>query len=81
MTTAELVRILQSHPADMRVVVNGYEDGYDDLSPEQLRVVKIALNTGKLQWEGMHGDPDGLRARAPDGAEMVDALVLRRVSN
>ncbi len=31
MTVAELIRILQSHPQDLRVVVDGYEDGYDDL--------------------------------------------------
>ena len=29
------------------MVVNGYEDGYDDLSPKQVSTVKIALNTGK----------------------------------
>ena len=57
MTVAELISILQNHAADLRVVVNGYEDGYDDLSPEQLRVVKISLNTGKHPWEGAHGDP------------------------
>ena len=81
MTTAELVEILQDYPSDLRVVVNGYEDGYDDLSPEQLSVVKIALNTGKHDWEGKHGDPDGLTRSAPDGAEAVEALVMRRVSN
>ena len=73
--------ILQNHAADLRVVVNGYEDGYDDLSPEQLRVVKISLNTGKHPWEGAHGDPAGLSRNAPDDAKLVEALVLRRVSN
>lgn len=81
MTVAELIRLLQRHPPNLRVVVDGYEDGYDDLSPEQLTVIKIALSTGKHRWEGQHGNPSGLTRRAPDGAEVVEALVLQRVSN
>ena len=77
MTVEQLVRLLRDYPPDLRVVVDGYEDGYDDLSPEQLSVVRIALNTGKHRWEGQHGDPNGLA----DGAEVAEALVLRRVSN
>ena len=40
MTVYELMQLLRKHPPDLRVVVDGYEDGYDDLSPEQLRMVK-----------------------------------------
>ena len=47
MTIADLVEVLQNYPPDLHVVVNGYEDGYDDLAPEQVSPVKIALNTGK----------------------------------
>ena len=36
MTVGQLIRILQSYPPNLRVVVNGYEEGYDDLSPEQV---------------------------------------------
>ena len=78
MTVGELIRILAGHPADLRVVVNGYEDGYDDLSPGQISRVRIALNTGKHKWEGRHGDPHDA---APEDAEVVEALLLRRVSN
>ena len=78
MTVTELVRMLAAHPADLRVVVNGYEDGYDDLSPGQISRIRIALNTGKHKWEGRHGDSDG---GAPEDAEVVEALLLRRVSN
>ena len=81
MTVAELVQQLQRHPPDLRVVVDGYEDGYDDLSPEQIAEMKIALNTGKHRWEGMHGDLHGLTRHAPDDAEVVEALVLQRTSN
>ena len=69
--------MLRDYPLDLRVVVNGYEDGYDDLSAEQLAVVRVALNTGQNRWDGQHGDPNGLT----DDADVVEALVLRRVSN
>ena len=55
MSVYELIWLLEQHPPDLRVVVNGYEDGYDDLTPEQLSLVKIALNTGNHPWEGQHG--------------------------
>lgn len=77
MNVDELIRLLAKHQPDLRVVVNGYEEGYDDLSPGQLAVVRVALNTGKNRWEGQHGDPSGLT----DDADVVEALVLRRVSN
>ena len=47
MTVRELIDLLQQHPAGLRVVVNGYEEGYDDLSPQQISTAEIALNTGK----------------------------------
>ena len=77
MTVKELADLLATYPSDLRVVVNGYEDGYDDLSPEHIASVEIALNVGKHQWEGQHGDRNGL----PDESPAVEALVLRRVSN
>ena len=76
MTVAELIQQLQRHPPDLRVVVDGYENGYDDLSPEQLALITITLNTGKHHWEGRHGDSDG-----PNDAEVAQALVMRLVSN
>ena len=81
MTVGQLVRVLESYPQDMRVVVDGYEGGYDDLSLGQVSLVRIALNTGKHEWEGKHGDPDGPTGRAPDNTDTIEALVLRRVSN
>ena len=81
MTIGELIRLLESYPPDMRVVVNGYEEGYDDLSPEQISVAKILLNTGVHAWEGRHGDPRDVAEPSPSHVRPVDALVLRRTSN
>lgn len=81
MTVDEMINVLKGYPGDLRVVVNGYEDGYDDLSPGQISVAPIALNTGVHDWQGRHGEADPVSADAPESATTVDALVLRRVSN
>ena len=81
MTIEELMQLLERYPPDMRVVVNGYEEGYDDLSPEQISVARILLDTGVHAWEGRHGDPRDVSERSPNHARPVDALVLRRTSN
>ena len=81
MTVKELIRLLETYPADMRVVVNGYEEGYDDLSLEQVSVVRVLLNTGTEAWQGRHGDPRDVPDRPPEQADAVDALVLGRESN
>ena len=81
MTVSELIELLQAYPTNLRVVVNGYEEGYDDLSPEQISVAKISLNTGTHHWEGQHGDPRHRAEETSDGIEVEEALVLRRVSN
>ena len=52
MTVKELVELLGKYPDDLRVVVNGYEDGFDDLSPERVSVIKMQLDTQIHDWEG-----------------------------
>ena len=81
MLVRELIELLRQYPADLRVVVNGYENGYDDLTPERISTEKISLNTGKHEWDGRHGNPPHLEEETLDGAEVVEALVLRRTSN
>ena len=61
MTVGQLTRLLQNYPQDVRVVVDGYEDGYDDLTPKKLRMVKLSLNTGAREYVGAHGDVDYVR--------------------
>ena len=81
MTVSELIELLREYPASLRVVVNGYEEGYDDLSPQQLSIAKICLNIGTHRWEGQHGDPPYPAGRNPGKAKVTEALVLQRVSN
>lgn len=81
MSVRDLIDLSGDYPEDMRVVVNGYEEGYDDLSPGQIYVTPIALNMGARDWEGLHGDPDDRPSTSGEAATVVDALVLRRTSN
>ena len=78
MTVKELVEHLGKYPDDLRVVVNGYEDSFDDLSPERISAIKIQLNTQIHDWEGQHSDFHGLETEITDDAEIVEALVFRR---
>ena len=78
MTVKELVEFLGKYPNDLRVVVNGYEDGFDDVSPERISVIKIQLDTQTYDWEGQHSDFYGSEEEIADDAEIVEALVFRR---
>ena len=81
MTVNELIETLKAHPGDLRVVVNEYEYGYDDLSPRQISVVSIVLDAGAHDWEGRHGEPGDAPTDASGPVKIVDALVLRRTSH
>ena len=77
MTVKELTEFLEKYPDDLRVVVNGYEDGYDDILPERISITKIQLDAGEYDWEGQHNTP--LPANEPtDDTKIVDALVFHR---
>ena len=80
MTVKELVELLGKYPDDLRVVVNGYEDGYDDLSPERISVIETQLDTQIYDWEGQHSDAHSSEKEISDDAKIVEALVFRRVS-
>ncbi|MGV8139232.1 MAG: hypothetical protein AB2L20_28905 [Mangrovibacterium sp.] len=55
MTVAELIQQLQTLPSEIRVVVSGYEDGYNDLL--QLKIVKIKPNVDAYWFDGMFFRP------------------------
>ena len=78
MTVQQLIALLANHPSDLRVVVNGYEDGFDDVEPERVSVERIELDVGAHWWEGRHAAAD--RRADAHGVRVVDALVLWRAS-
>ena len=78
MTVKELMEFLGKYPDDLRVVVNGYEDGYDDILPERISTRKIQLDAGTHDWEGKHNDPPYETEATTDDAKIVEALVFHR---
>ena len=75
MTVNELVQLLAAYPPDLRVVVNGYEEGYDDHDAHLVRVREIRLDAGDKWWAGRHRDSEDTRT---EGSGAVNALVLHR---
>ena len=81
MTVRDMIGLLREFPEDMRMVVSGYEQGFDDLSPEQITIISVALNTGVHQWEGQHGYSGDLPASSLEVATITEVLALHRTSN
>lgn len=54
MNVKELIEILEKYPPDMRVVVEGYEDGYDDITI--IKELSIKLNANKEFYYGAHAE-------------------------
>lgn len=52
MTVAELIEQLKKCPADARVVVEGYEDGFDDLI--EVKEILLELNHYEEWYYGEH---------------------------
>jgi hypothetical protein len=56
MTIKELIQELQKYPEDTRVLVHGYEDGFDDVSEVKEGVFNENVNT---EWYyGKHQEAD-----------------------
>ena len=75
MTVGDLVRELSRYPDDLRVMVSGYEDGFDDLEPGLLSVQDVALHQHPEWFYGRHDIPfpeDG------EDIQTVPALLIRR---
>ena len=56
MTVAELIEQLLKLKPDARVIVNGYEAGYEDVKGVEYR--DIRLNVNDNWYEGPHEEPD-----------------------
>ena len=76
MTISELIKLLERYPPDMRVVVSGYEEGYDDLEPGCVRVADLRLNVNTRWYVGRHDEayPDN----KDRGSGSAKALILER---
>ena len=72
MTVSELIEMLKNYPGDMRVIVNGYEGGYNDPSVKTEPVV-FDYNDADKWYYGSHES-----ARFVEGNDGVECVVLSR---
>ena len=64
----------------MRVVVNGYEQGCDDLPPEQITVIPMALTLVFTNGRGDHGERTRTIIARSLKRLCIEVLALRRIS-
>ena len=76
MTVDELMRLLESYPPDLRVMVSGYEEGYDDLEPRFIKVADIRLNVNSRWYAGRHDE--AYTDNENKGRGKTKALILER---
>ena len=74
MNVDQLIKRLQMFPPDLRVVVSGYEGGYDDV--DHLEKIKLALNVNDEWYYGKHEDATTIFGKDVEKrkANAVDAL-------
>ena len=60
MTAKELIQHLQTLPPDIKIVVRGYEDGYNDIL--KLKPIKIKPNENAYWYEGEYEESKDVEA-------------------
>jgi len=60
MTASELIRKLNDLPPETKIVVRGYENGYNDII--MLRKLTITVNKERMWWDGEFIDSNEAQA-------------------
>jgi hypothetical protein len=68
MTAKELIEKLTSYPAEVRVLVDGYEGGFSEISSVKITMVK--LNANSENYNGPHDEVEGAD---------TEVIVIRRL--
>ena len=77
MTVKQLIEILQQIPdQDTRVMVKGYERGYDDINDIIPEPITIALNVNDKWYYGKHDNIDNIHNKYIDNLTIVKAIIL-----
>jgi hypothetical protein len=69
-TAGSLMEILKDFPADMPVVVSGYETGYENFYQPQ--IMKLSFHPESDYWDGQ------FQIAEPDESDCFEAIVLGR---
>lgn len=76
MTVGELIEALQEFNPETRVLVNGYELGYDDIAVSEL--TSIALNVHSEWYYGKHDLPNEASV-SQTKSKKIEAVILKRI--
>lgn len=76
MNVNQLIKRLQMYPPDLRVVVRGYEGGYNDV--DTFENLKIVLDYHSAWYYGKHEDVESLYGNNAErlNTNAVDALQI-----
>jgi hypothetical protein len=58
MNVQQLIEELQKHPPEMRVIVAGYEGGYNDLDSPKQKSIRLNVHPPEDWYYGRHEDED-----------------------
>jgi hypothetical protein len=76
MTIAELIEALQEFNPNTRVLVRGYEGGYDDVAVSE--IVPVILNVHREWYYGKHDDPNVVTGEVKE-KDKIDAIILKGI--
>jgi hypothetical protein len=77
MNVKELIELLSQYPDEMKVVVDGYEGGYSDISDiGEIEISKLPLN--KESWYGNYRGKDEIYGYGNRDIELEKAILLPR---
>ena len=71
-TVADLIRILESLPQDMPILVSGYESGYENF--HEPTVVRLAYRPDNPYYDGEY------QIAGKDDPKWIEGVVLTRVN-
>jgi hypothetical protein len=77
MKVHELIHELQQYPADMPVMVDGYEEGYDELNIVKRICVRQRATKNLASWKGDYTDCESTESQH-GVATSVSAVLLPR---
>ena len=81
MTVKELREFLKKYPPNIRVVISGYEGGWDDVNPESISKKEVLLNCGKQTYYGKHEELFFVKKEDIAKGKTAKVVAIARSSN
>ncbi len=76
MNVQQLIEELQKHPPEMRVIVQGYEGGYNDMKPPEITSIRLNVHDEDCGYYGRHDNEK--YSRGDKSGPIETALLLPR---